>query len=158
MIKKAILATLAYYDVFDYPLTAGEIFKFLINPDRFNKDQGSTFFKSQGRTFYKVIHIQGLTLNVDNFEMLVVSLAMLVSNGEVEEKIGFYFLPGRSALCRERIEKNKISELKWKKTRWYLFWAQAIPYVEVIFASGSLALGHTSVESDLDVLVVAKTS
>ncbi len=80
----------------------------------------------------------------------------MVRNGKLQEKNGFYFLPGRQDLYRERIEKNKIAELKWKKARRYLFWAQAVPFIEAIFASGSLALGHTDQDSDLDVLVVTK--
>ena len=83
-------------------------------------------------------------------------LDALAKEGKLEEKNGFYFLPGRRHLYEERIERNKIAEQKWKKARRYLFLAQVVPYIEAIFASGSLALGHTGKESDLDVLVVAK--
>lgn len=34
LLEKAIIATVAYYDVLDYPLTGFEIFKYLINPVR----------------------------------------------------------------------------------------------------------------------------
>ena len=140
ILEKSILSTLVYYDVLDYPLTAQEVFKFLINLERLQKDQGSTF-----------LQIQGQTLNEINS-----SLDILVKSRVLGEKNGFYFLSGKENLYHERIEKNKIAEMKWKKTRRYLFLVQAVPYIEAIFASGSLALGHTNKESDLDVLVVAK--
>ena len=31
-LEKSVLATIAYYDVLDYPLTGFEVFKYLINP------------------------------------------------------------------------------------------------------------------------------
>ena len=31
-LEKSILATIVYYDIFDYPLTGFEVFKYLINP------------------------------------------------------------------------------------------------------------------------------
>lgn len=127
-LKKSILATLIYYDIFDYPLTAGEIFNLLINPGRFDDQNTRT----------------------------ALVLEELVKERILEQFNGFYFLPGRQNLYEERIERNKIAEEKWKKIKRYLWIVQVIPYIEVIFASGSLALGHTSKESDLDVLVVAK--
>ena len=143
-LEKSVLATLVYYDILDFPLTAGEVFKFLINPERFGKDQGSTFYLES------YPHARLSLAEVLNY------LGILVEKGKLEELNGFYFLSGRENLYQERIEKNKMAEEKWKRTRRYLFLAQAIPYIEAVFASGSLALGHTGEESDLDVLVVVK--
>ncbi|MDP3731140.1 MAG: hypothetical protein Q8R34_01450 [bacterium] len=148
MNSKSILATLAYYDTLDYPLTAGEIFKFSINQDRM-KSQEAPVNKVFVPSFHKNCSPPPLTDYLN-------CLDTLVKEGKLEEKNGFYFLPGRAVLYQERIERNKIAEQKWKKARRYLFLAQVVPYIEAIFASGSLALGHTGKESDLDVLVVAK--
>ena len=149
VIKKSILATLAYYDILDYPLTAGEIFKFSINPDR---------MKSREAPVNKVLFVYSThkTVPTPPLADYLNCLDVLVENREVEEKNGFYFLPGRPHLYEERIEKNKVAEQKWKKARRYLFLVQAVPYIEAVFASGSLALGHTNEESDLDVLVITK--
>ncbi len=174
--SKSILATLAYYDVLDYPLTAWEVFKFLINPNRLQTPLPLRTLASPSRSarspfavdfvrseeLYFVQTVQSTTHSVSeamgsvSFVELLTFLDVLVNNKELEELNGFYFMPGRSSLCEERIERNKIAEEKWKKARRYLFWVQFVPYIEAVFASGSLALGHTNEESDLDVLVVTK--
>ena len=149
-LSKSILATVIYCDVFNFPLTSLEIYHFLINPGRISK-----VIHIQGRTLYES-YPQVRSNSAESLAEVVDYLDILVQNGKLGEKNGFYFLPGRQNLYHERIEKNKIAELKWKKTRRYLFWVQAIPFIEAVFTSGSLALGHTDKNSDLDVLVVAK--
>jgi len=136
-VEKAVLATIIYFDIFSFPLTWLEVFRYLINPARVSGqlEPGSR------------------TLSLDD---VLKSLNELVSRGLIETREGFYFLKGRQKIVQERIEKNKIAEEKWKKAKKYVFWLQFLPYVEIIFASGSLALGHTSYDSDLDVLVVTK--
>ena len=140
-VEKSVLATIIYYDIFDFPLTLLEVFRYLINPSRVS----GQLEPGPG------------TLSLDEVRK---SLNELVSRGLVETREGFYFPPrlnlGGRMLVQERIEKNKIAEEKWKKAKKYVFWLQVLPFVEIIFASGSLALGHTSYDSDLDVLVVTK--
>ena len=130
--EKAILATLAYYDVLDLPLTLVEVYGFLINPKRVNE-----------------------TGDV-NLEQIRTSLDRLITDGTIATHDGFYFLTGREKLCAGRLAQQKIAEQKWKKARRYISWAQAVPFIEGIFASGSLALGFMESSSDLDVLVVTK--
>jgi predicted nucleotidyltransferase len=74
----------------------------------------------------------------------------------IEESQGFYFLKGRKDLIKVRKEKNEIAKEKWKKAIKAVKWLRLIPYIRFIFGSGSLALGNTDKESDLDVLIVAK--
>lgn len=143
-LDKSVLATIIYYNILDFPLTGREIFKFLINPERIEN--------------YPRCHLGMSKVSPWNEKEVLVSIENLIKNGNgfVETNSGFYFLKGRSEIVKERLERKKIAEEKWEKARRYVFWLQALPYVEVIFASGSLALGHTDKESDLDVLVVAK--
>lgn len=148
-LSPAILATIIYYDILDFPLTAGEIFKFLINPSRLGRKATAT------SVAWTAPAPEDLIIRRSP-EELMSCLDILVKNGKIEEKTGFYFLQGRASLGEERIEKNKIAELKWKKTRRYLWLTQAVPYLEAIFANGSLALGHMNEESDLDVLIIAR--
>ena len=158
-LRGSILATIAYYDILDVPLTLFEVHKFLVNPARLTK-----------------IPIQeSITLGQIDEE-----LQILVKLGTVQTRNGFYFLPGRprsrtsesgkaaqenisevSLLGRHglydlRIEREKIAAQKWKKFLKTAHWFQAVPYLRGMLASGSMALGNTDNESDFDVLAIAR--
>ena len=137
--EKAVLATLAYYDVLDLPLTLVEVVSFLISPKRVDPSH-------QSFAGARVVSLDEIKTDLDK----------LIDDGTIATHDGFYFLAGREELCSSRMMQQKIAEQKWKKARRYISWAQAVPFVEGIFASGSLALGFMEPSSDLDVLVVAK--
>lgn len=136
-LSDSILATLVCYDIFDFPLTSFEVFKYLINPGRFSiKNVKSSVFN---------IKVAEIVVELDNMKRV----------GVVGHKNGFYFLPGRDALYELRIEREKIAAQKWKKFLRIARWFQAVPYLRGMLASGSMALGNTDKESDFDVLVIA---
>lgn len=135
--RNPILATIAYYDIFDVPLTLFEVHKFLINPARLSRNPVP----------------ETITLGqIDS------DLRDLLQVGLVKMQNGFYFLPGRERLYELRIEREKIATAKWKKFLKTAHWFQAVPYLRGMLASGSMALGNTDNESDFDVLVIAASS
>jgi len=138
-LNKPVLATIIYYDILDFPLTTPEIFKFLINPERSHEDSRHT--------------PASFGINPERIEH---SISNLIKDGFIETRDGFYFLKGRRDIAQERIGKSKIAEEKWKKAKKYAYWLQVVPYIEIIFASGSLALGCADDDSDLDVLIVVQ--
>ncbi len=75
----------------------------------------------------------------------------------VDEREGFYFLKGRESLIEKKKERDRIAEKKWNKMMKAIPWLRLIPYIRLVFASGSLALRNTTEQSDLDVLVVVKS-
>lgn len=75
---------------------------------------------------------------------------------EIEESGGLYFLRGREELIETRKKRNRIAEEKWRKALKAVWWLKFVPFIRIVFASGSLALDNTSEESDLDVLVVSR--
>ena len=142
-----ILATLVYYDIFDFPLTMFEVHKYLINPERFcssRSDLGTSLRSDLGVTDISLGQV------VEELETLIVS-------GSIGSKNGFYFLSGRDDLYELRIEREKIAAQKWKKFLRIAKWFQVVPYLRAILASGSLAINNTDKESDFDVLSVAKS-
>lgn len=136
-LRNAILATIIYYDIFNFPLTFTEIYKYLINPKRL-----STMFSGE--------------VNVE-VSSLVQELDLMVKAGIVNHKNGFYFMPGRDGLYTERIEKDKLANKKWKKFLQVVKYLQLAPYLKAVFASGSLAYNNPGPKSDFDVLVVIKS-
>ncbi|MBI2065109.1 MAG: hypothetical protein HYT62_03605 [Candidatus Yanofskybacteria bacterium] len=133
-LRNSILASLVYYDIFDFPLTFTEIYKYLVNPGR----------------------LMLLSAGIGDIDPsnLRSELDKLVNSGLIGEKNGFYFLSGRGGLYGLRMERQKISDKKWKKflgrARWFTF----IPYVRGFLACGSLALSNATKNSDFDVFVV----
>ncbi|MBX4190354.1 hypothetical protein KW791_03625 [Candidatus Parcubacteria bacterium] len=136
MLRNAILATLAYYDAFDHPLTIFELHRYLVNPTRLSQTTAA--------------------LGDISLPDILSELQNLQTTGKISSKNGFYMLPGREEWYKKRIQREKIAAQKWKQFRRYAFWLQATPFISGLFASGSMALGTTELKSDFDVLVIVK--
>ena len=134
-LRNSILATIAYYDALDYPLTLIEVFKFLVNPAR-------------------IARINGGVGEIDMNE-IAEELDKLVKVEIIGEKNGFYFLAGRDGLYDIRINRRKIADQKWKEFLRYCHWLVLAPYLRGVFASGSMAINNTEEKSDFDILVIA---
>lgn len=132
-LEKSILATLVYYDVLGRPLSGFEVFKYLIRKNlEIDKD-------------LTIGHILGALENSPE-------LAKLIS-----QKNGFYFLTGRQKTVKQRIERQKIADQKWKKTKRMVKLLQMIPFIRLVVVSGSLAMDNPKKESDIDLLIVTRT-
>ncbi len=124
--EKAILRTIVYYDCLDYPLTLEGLRSF-------------SFKTGVG---------DGLELKE--------AAKNLVKLGIIIKQSDFYFLKNRRELVKIRAERNDLASDKWRKALKAIRRLRIVPYIRIIFASGSLALSNTAKESDLDVLIVAK--
>lgn len=136
-LRNSILATIIYYDIFDYPLTLVEIHKYLVNPGRLLRIQSG--------------------LGKIKLSDIIDELDKLVESGIVNQKNGFYFLSGKSDLYELRIERDKISARKWKKFLGMVKFLALAPYLRGVFASGSMAISNTTEESDFDVLIIVRS-
>ncbi len=136
MIEDSILATLAYYDGLNYPLSSFELYRYLINPSRLKSDVDS--------------------VGLISFNNILESIEILLREEKIQAENGFYFLKGRSGLSELRLDKEKISAQKWRKCLRLAYWLQLAPWIRGMFVSGSLALGTTTEESDFDILVLVQ--
>jgi hypothetical protein len=134
-LERSILATLAFYDSFDFPLTLLEIRKFLVHPRRLSSGN----FKNP-------------TLGE-----ILATLGDLVAQGLILSADGFYALSGKEKSLALRLSREKTSAQKWKKLVRYAKYFQLVPYLRAVFVSGSMALNNSGSGSDLDVLVVMKS-
>ena len=123
----SVVETLAYFDIFDFPLTKEELYRLLWRPP------------------------PGFM-----FTDLVITLEEYVSCGLIVRRHGYYMLPGREEIMATRESKIIIIEKKLaiarraaRKLRW-------IPFVEAIYVANTVAAGVASAESDIDVFVVIK--
>jgi hypothetical protein len=135
-LQNSILATLVYYDGFEYPLTAFELYRYLINPQR----------------------LQANIESLDSISLKDIEEAIdeLLDRKLIAQEHGFYYLKNRTGLASLRLEREKISAQKWRRCLNRAYWLQLVPWFQGMFISGSLALGRVSPESDFDILVLVK--
>ncbi len=134
-LDKNILATVIYYDGFGYPLTAFEVWKYLIRTDYYLRSN-----------------------DVLNFSLADVSkhLSDKNLNKFIEHFNGFYFLKGRKNLVDNRIASGKISVVKIKKLRRIVWWMRFFPFVRMVGITGALAMKNAKASSDWDLFIVLK--
>jgi hypothetical protein len=135
LLAKNITATVTYYDVMDFPLTAFEIWKHLLEYDRERPALTAPVTLSE---VWKVLHSGQLS-------------------GKVSEKNGLYFLNGREALIAKRIQGEKLSVGKLKRMRRLASVLAFVPYLRMVGATGSLAMKNGVKGSDWDMFVVLKS-
>lgn len=131
-LEKQILATISYYSIFDYPLTSIEVFSYLIK----SKESGDDKYS-----------LGDVLEALEKSEML---------KAKLDVRFGFYFLKGREEIVARRLERKKIADRKWKKAKKIFWLMQITPFLKGIFISGSLALGNSRKDSDIDLIIVAK--
>ncbi|MFZ2188818.1 MAG: hypothetical protein WAV73_04615 [Candidatus Moraniibacteriota bacterium] len=132
-LSQNILATIAYYDVLDYPLTVFELWKYLIS------DQQSANNEQE----IEKITIANIIFELEDEEL----------KKQIETFRGYYFLSGRKNLVAQRIERNKISEEKYGTIQWVVQFLRFVPYVRMILVTGRVAMKNAGRKSDLDFLI-----
>ena len=135
-VQKNILATIAYYDGMGYPLTAFEIYKYLIS-----------FNNLPSTTCNDIFSLASIIKELDDYNL----------KRFIEEDRGFYFWRGRKELVDQRIQRHKISVGKIKKLRKVVKLLRFIPFVRMIGMTGTLAMKNAVYESDWDVLIILKS-
>jgi predicted nucleotidyltransferase len=133
-----------YYDVLDYPLTAFEIWKYLIN-SRYNVEslpagEAGIKYEEEKYSLYEIIK----TLDSEELKKYI------------EEYRGFYFLKGRKELVEARIARSKISEVKYKIIRKIVRFLKYAPFLRMIAVTGRVAMKNAGAKSDLDLLIAIK--
>lgn len=157
-LSKLILATLAYYDVMDYPMTGFEVWKYLT----------------------RVSNYKLLTPDEEKYSLgdVIKELEEDKLKRFVEEYRGYYFLRGsppatlRSPdalaqtmragvamragqnLVEQRIERNKIAGQKFRIVRQVAWWLRFAPFVRGVAVAGRLAMKNAEMKSDLDLFIV----
>ncbi len=134
-LRKNILATVTYYDVLDFPLTAFEVWKHLVTHDEGQEVPPEPVTFREVREFLIFGSLTDKVLECD----------------------GFYFLVGREALVSERIRSEKLSVSKLKRMKKLARLLVHVPYVRMIGATGSLSMKHGSRGSDWDMFVVLRS-
>lgn len=123
---EALLHTLVYADLFDYPLTVQEIHRYLTGR-RASLSAVEEYLRRNGTT-----------------------------SGRLGFISPFWFLDGREHLVGLRQEREAVSQALWRGARRYGRLVAAIPFVRMVAITGSLAMNNARSErDDVDFLIVA---
>lgn len=123
MLSEAILKTIVYFDIFDYPLTPIEIWRFL---------------------YQESASLSEIIVALENNERLKTIL---------ETKNGFYFLKGREGIAQMRIQRAQQAMKKWKITQKAASLLRFVPFVQFIAICNDLAYQNAPAKSDIDFFI-----
>lgn len=123
-IEKLIIRTLVYSDIFDYPLTKEEVWRYLIS----NKPIKKKLFE----------------------QILDAGVAPLLRM----TKRKFYFLKNRSSIVQTRARRGRESLKKIKLAKKVAGILSKIPTIQLIALSGALAMNNSEKDDDIDFFVI----
>lgn len=124
--RQAVLKTLLYSDIFNYPLTKDEIWKFLISDKKIDKKTFNILIKSKN------------------------------TNNMVHNKDGFYFIKGKEVIVLKRKKRKLESVEKMGKAKRIIKLLSFIPFIKFIGVSGALSMENSDKRDDIDIFVIAK--
>lgn len=127
-LEKSILKTLAFFDVFSYPLTAEEIFKWLYKPNE----------------KYSLLDVKQA---LKESKLLYNKLSLVEA---------FYSLKGREHIAYLRKKNNNIAERKFYKAIRLIKMYRLVPFVRMVAICNTLAYSNAREDSDIDLFIIAK--
>lgn len=125
-LAEAIQRTLLYSDIFDYPLTAREIQRFLVETPA-----------SLGEVAAALAHDPRLRASLG-------------------EQGGVYYWAGRDHLPALRAHRARVAAAKWRKLRPLLHLTASIPFVRMVGVTGSLAMNNVEAADDADLMLITE--
>jgi len=127
-LEKAILKTLAYFQIFSYPLTSTEIWKWLYRPSRAHSFR----------------------------EVKDCLLSSKILQSEIVRQEGFYCLNGSEHTVYLRKQNNNLAERKFYKACRLLRFFRFVPFIKMIAICNSLAYSNAREDSDIDIFIVSQ--
>lgn len=124
--ERAILGTLAYADIFDFPLTAREVHKYLIQ------------FAASSETVQTALENGNLVPRHLTYQQ------------------GFFSLHGRESIIETRLHRAEIAANTWPQARHYGKQIAKLPFVRMVAVTGGLAMENAEASDDIDYLIVTK--
>ncbi len=125
-IERAIILTVAYADVFDFPMTRREIHRYLIN------------VQASLETVNQALDAGQHTTRLLTFQQ------------------GYFTLRGRESIVETRQRRTAIANRLWPKARFYGKLIALLPFTRMVAVTGALAVGNTDREADIDFMIVTQ--
>lgn len=128
-LSNAILRTLGYFDVFSYPVTVEELWRWL------------------------------WPSSIENFTGFTIeNVRTALSNDELRDHVTvtgeMVTLKGREELVKIRHERYDANQKKWKRAESAARFLELVPFVKMVAVSNTLAINNARPESDIDFFIV----
>ena len=129
-LKEAIVKTIAFFDMFDYPLTANEI--------------------------WRNLGLKSELVRVMEALEEITPLSPPLSGGIIESENGFYFLSGRQAIVEVRQKRYSAADRKFKRASRLAKIYKFIPWVKLIAIGNLMGAHNLKPESDIDFFIITE--
>lgn len=126
------MRTLVYHDLFDYPLTFGELYRLLIAEK-----------KTKERDVQKTLVMMEADPSINSGQVQ-----------RIEADGFFYFLRGRKRIVSLRKRREKYSREKLAIAKRVMKWLGLIPTIRMIGVTGAVAVGNAKKNDDIDFLMI----
>ncbi len=123
-LKKSVLKTLLYYDIFSHPLSGDEIYTFLPQ-NTVTKDEVKHFLRESSK-----------------------------NGSEYAEMSGYYYVKPNAEYVASRINKEAYSKRMWKTTYLMTHIIKRFPFVRCVMVTGTLSKNSSDKTSDLDFMII----
>jgi len=124
ILAAAVVKTVAYADIFDYPLTAGEMHRYL----------------------------KGVAAPAARVQTLLTNGTLIP--GRLARRDAYYTLPGREQIIATRLRREQIAAHLWPYARAYGMRIARLPFVRMVAVTGSLAVNNPVAEADIDYFII----
>ncbi len=125
-LEAGIIRAIAYADVFDYPLTAAEIHRYLV----------------------------GVATDREAVQSVLDHSAVVAR--AVERHDDYYTLPGRESIVDLRRTRSEEARRLWARAIRYGRWIAGLPFVRMVAVTGALAVDNVNGRDDIDYLIVTR--
>lgn len=126
-LEKAILSTIMYFDIFNFPLTSFEIWKNLYSQNK-----------------YKLKEVMDC---LDDSDFLKLKL---------NQKDSFYFLQDRDFIVEKRKNNYLQSYKKYKNGIKFINFISNFHFIKAVFIANSMSIDNARNDSDIDLFVITR--
>jgi len=139
-VEKGILKVIIYLDIFNFPSTLFEVWKYFYSPSPSRELRRINSFGQE-------ISLLGIKEALEKSKVL---------NDFIESQNGFYFLKGRGDIIKTRLERYNIAGRKFRKAKRISKILSLIPFVKLIAVCNTLGYSNASEESDIDLFIITQ--
>jgi hypothetical protein len=83
------------------------------------------------------------------------NLRVLLKQNKVGEHKDLFYLRNRKQTIETRLKRNKISEIKFQRAKYYLNCLKLIPTIKLVAITGALAMENSTKDDDIDFLIIS---